>query len=137
MNPAADAEFLLDDTLWHFGRVSRNHLLLTFCKWLCQIEESRDGRCMPILLNQGVERLHQVPGRRIDLSLEARMNVLLRTTSPLFTAGHEFQFDDTLRAKFDPKAALGFLIRAWEQNTRAGLQRLEDVGGHHDFAKMR
>ena len=72
MNPAADAEFPLDDTFRHFGRVSRNHFLLTLRQRLCQIEKSRDGGCVPILLNQCVERLYQVPGWRIDLSLEAR-----------------------------------------------------------------
>src|ERR1700736_4796159 len=110
MYPVGDTVLLPDDALGHFGRVSRNHLLLTLGKWLCQIEEPRDSRCMPILLNQGVERLHQVPGGRVDLRLEARMNVLLRTTPPLLTAGHEFQFDDTLRTKCDLEAAIGILI---------------------------
>src|SRR5882757_8796012 len=91
---------------------------------------------MPILLNQGAERLHQVPGRRIDLRLETRMNVLLRTTSPLFTAGHEFQFDDTLRTKCDLEAAIGILIGARQQHAHTGLQCLEDIWGHYNFAEM-
>src|SRR6267154_1697959 len=136
MYPMGDTVLLPDDTLGHFGRVSRNHLPLTFCEWPCQIEESRDGRCMPILLNQGAERLHQVPGRRIDLRLETRMNVLLRTTSPLFTAGHEFQFDDTLRTECDLEAAIGILIGARQQHAHTGLQCLEDIWGHYNFAEM-
>src|SRR6266581_4315545 len=110
MYPAADAEFLFDDTFRYFGGVSRNHFLLTVCQRFYQIEESRDGRCMAVLLNECVERLHQVPGRRIDLRLETGMNVLLRTTTPPLTAGGEFQLHNTLRAKFDLEAAVGILI---------------------------
>jgi len=86
MNPALHSQSLLHRRLGGLRRVLPDHLLLRRGQRFRLLEETFHSRRVAIFLDQGVQRLNEVPSRRIHLRLEARMNIVRRPAAPLLPA---------------------------------------------------
>src|SRR5882757_614113 len=114
--PVLNTERLLCGRLAALGNCVFKYLLLCRGQGLDLVEEALHCWGMPIWAYKSVERLYQMPDRALNLRLQARMHVVLRTTAPLFTGRDEFEFDDTLGTEIDLHRTIERLAAKWDHN---------------------
>jgi len=83
VNPVLYPQNLLHGSLGSLRRALSDHLFLWPRSTASLYRKILPPRCMAVLLDQDVQRLHQVPGRRIHLRLQTRMHIVRRAAAPL------------------------------------------------------
>src|SRR5262249_54082670 len=134
--PMLDSQLLLQDTLIEPGCRFRDHLLLRCGKRTCLGRKILNSRSS-IGIDEGGQRLHEMPRRTVDASFIARMDILLGSTSPTLAAGGDFAFDDALRSQRDRDLAVESLRGVWHEDSGTLLERGLHVRLIHDLFEMR
>src|SRR5262245_57656438 len=83
------------EPLGRFG----NHRLLSARELADFYGQPFDRRLVSIGCNQRYKGLHKMPRRTIDIGLEARVNILSRSSPPFFASRNELALDDALRTQ--------------------------------------
>src|SRR5262249_53095938 len=86
MQPMFDSELFLHCRFVTVSSSILHHLHLGRSEGLGLVEEAGDGGRMSVWSDQGVERLHQAPRRAVDLSFEARVDVMFGAAPPTRSA---------------------------------------------------
>ena len=114
-----------------------NHLFLCRGQRLRLVEKSFHSRGVTVRLDQGVQCLYQVPGRRVHLRLEARVHVVRRPAAPLLPARYQLEFHHTLGAQRHLHPAVAILRRFGHENADALLQFGQHFGIVDHLVEMR
>src|SRR3569833_747550 len=101
------------------------------------LDNAFDGRRVPILLEECVERLDEVPRWRVDLRFVAGMYVPGGSPTPLLATTDELELHDALGAEVKLNTAVTLLPRIGQHDTDALLQVGKHLGIRNDLAKMR
>src|SRR5689334_2713837 len=92
---------------------------------------------MPVFLDEGVERLHQMPGRAVYLRGETGVDVRIGAAPPLLSTRHQLQLDDSLRAEVDLHRAVQILTAERDDDADTLAQRRGNVRSLNDLRKIR
>src|SRR6185437_1540277 len=99
-----------------------DHLLLRGGERSHLLEETLHRRRMTILLHERIQRLHQVPARRVHLGLIARVHVVGWAAPPFLAARDELELHDTFGAQADLNTAIALLCRLGHEDAAALLE---------------
>ncbi len=91
------------------------------------VEETGHRRRVPILLDERVERLHQMPHRAVDRGRVARVDVLTRSSAPLLAGRDQLQLDDALGPQVHLDRAIGGLTAQRNDDPQALPEGCFDV----------
>ena len=92
-----------------FGIASARIFFELWTQGLHLVEEALDRRGVTVRLHQRVESLHETPGRAVDLSGQARMDILRRPPTPFLAARDDLHLDDALGPEVHLDAAVRVL----------------------------
>ena len=137
VHPVLHTECLLHGAFRSFCGVVLDHLLLRRGQRFCLFEKAIHGRRVPVLFNQRIQCLNEMPCRRVHLRLEARMYIVRRAAAPLLPARYQFQFDHSLGAEGHLNPAIAILARLRHEDAHALLQLRHDFRIFDHFLKMR
>src|ERR1700733_3747991 len=98
MHPMLDSKLLLGRSFTAAHGDILNHFHLCGSKRLGLVKKACHSRRVSIGLDEGVERLHQVPHGTVDLCLKAGVNIVFGTASPPLSTGNEFELNYTFGA---------------------------------------
>src|SRR5262249_42612414 len=103
----------------HAPRSLRDHRFLLGGDRPRAVREMLDRGCVAVLGHQGMERLHEMPGRTVDPRLVARMDVQAGAASPFLAAPSELALDDALGAEGDLDDSVQVLTRRRHEDAAA------------------
>jgi hypothetical protein len=135
VDPLLDAELLLEYRLVEPAGALGDHRLLGSRDRARAVGEPVDVG-LAVLGDEGVERLHEVPGRAVDPRLVTRVNVPLRTAPPLFAGRDPLELDDTFCTERDLHDAVGAVGRRGHEDARRFRERRLNLRPPHDLREV-